>query len=581
MTASSPAASAPRRAPHLRWLTQEQSELARQFLALPGAASFLTLVSAACLLAGLYGVIAPTIGDGDDPSARFAALGAIALYLGSLLAVIGTMCRWQPGNPDALGASVVGAALVVGQAVTLDLIAVDQPRLTALLAALGLGAVAWLVRTWNHLTQGQAVAGLRLPLALLLMWNYQWPVAFGLRQALEIRHPGMAALHPVFLWLVGMAVVLVAALLGLRACHHDAAALAAQARGPLLGSRTLRWVMLLVLLGATTAHQYVIAYGASLDLLDSDLAPLVAVLVMIANEVRAGCAGGNRVRDALTLGVPALLLVLLSVSGASLATDVMNRGPDAAQPWLRGLHPLATLALVSGLGLAGWWRTRRAGLLLGVAASSIACALLVDASPGAVDAHAGLGVATLWCLGYALWRRHVLLGLAGLVLSEVLVLSASGVRPWIAMLGLNEIAAALAVTGMTTLVVAVLRPAWLGAAAARWAAWLMTAGCYGCCLPDTSALHAPRGGTIVLLAALAVAAWRRRDRWLLGPLLVPALGILPELIPRRAAWLAVDAAFVLLAGALGTGRHRLRCLERPPAPDAHRLIADPPRAGSA
>jgi len=552
-----------RRSPRLRWMTQEQADQAAQFIALPGTASVLTLVSAACLLAGLSGVLAPALGgdgdgNGDGGSARFAALGVIAAYLGSLLGVVGIMCRWQAGNPDAIGASLVGAVLVVGQAVTLDLIAVEHPRLTAVLAAVGLGAVVGLLRLWNRLTQGAVVAGARGPLALLLCWNYLGPVAFGLRSVLEIRHPGLPVLHPIVLWLAGWLVVLLAAVLALHACRRDAAGLAAQGPAPLLARRSLRWVLLVVLLAATALHHFVLGYGASLDLVGSDLAAVVAVLVLIANEVRAGVAGGNRLRDALAVALPALAVVVLAVSGASTLTADMNRGPDAAQAVLLCLHPVATLGLVSVLGLGLWWRARRPGFLLGVVISSSLLALLVGAAPGTVNASAALGVATLWCLGAALWGRRPQLALAAVLLIEVLALTWSGTRELLGDITVNDAAAVLVTLGATTLLVAALRPRWVLPVWARWAAWATGTGLYGCCLPAGSALHGPVLGTLLVVGLLAAVAWRRRDGWVAAPLGAPALGVLPQLMPDRGCWVGIDAAFLLLGGALWVGWHRLR-----------------------
>jgi len=565
----------PRRSPRLRWMTQEQADQAAQFIALPGAASFLTLVSAACLLAGLYGVLAPALGGddgaGDGHAARFAAMGVVALYLGSLLGVVGIMCRWQAGNPDAIGASLVGCVLVVGQAVTLDLIAVDHPCLTAVLAVLGLGAVLWLSRTWNRLTRGPAVTGMRLPLTLLLGWNYLGPVAFGLRSGLELRHPGLPALHPAVLWLAGMLVLLSAGVLALRACRRDAPALRAQAPVPLLCGRGLRWLLVVVLLAASAVHHGVLGYGASLDLVGSDLALVAAVMVLIANELCAGRAGGHRLRDALALAAPALGVVLLSVSGASTLSGEMNRGPDAVQACLLLLHPVATLAALSILGLGLWWGSQRTGLLLGVVISSSLLALLIDAQPGSVNSSAGLAVATSWCLGSALWRHRPRLALAAVLLAEMLALTWSGARELLAEVGINDLAVVLVALGGTTLLVAAWHRGWVRPVWARWAAWLTCVGWYGCCLPVGSALHGPVTGTVVLAGLLAVVAWRARDRWLLGPLGLPGGGLLPQLMPDRACWLGIDVAFLLLGVALWVGRQRLRTMrpvDNPTGPPA-------------
>nr|MBA3939429.1 hypothetical protein [Planctomycetota bacterium] len=288
---------------------------ARAFIAWPGAASLITLLSAACLLGGAWGLLAPTIGDPAQVTGRLAVSGILATYLAALLGVVWAMCRWQPANPDGIAASVVGAAFTIAAGLTLDLVATDRPYITLLLGAggLGLSVVAW--RTWNRATIRPAATGpagpgtaeepatpraLRLPLLLIAGWSFLWPGAMGLNAALT---PVGAAgpdrgLAPMTLWLPGWWLVLAAALLLVVALARGAAPWSAAERG-FLARPAMRWVQALVMLAAAGLHQFVLGYTAGLDLAWSDFAPLAALLLIVGSELRAAARPGlpGTVRD--------------------------------------------------------------------------------------------------------------------------------------------------------------------------------------------------------------------------------------------------------------------------------------------
>ena len=84
------------------------------FLAWPAASSLVFLLSAASLLGGVWGILAPGIDDSARIGERFAAVGILHLYQVALLAVGWLLCRWRGGNPDAIGIAVLVACFAIG-----------------------------------------------------------------------------------------------------------------------------------------------------------------------------------------------------------------------------------------------------------------------------------------------------------------------------------------------------------------------------------------------------------------------------------------------------------------------------------
>ncbi len=528
----------------------------RAFLAWPAAASAITLLSAAVLLGSAYGLIAPAIGDPEGVGTRLSAIAVLAAYLGALLGVIWLMCRWEAGNPDAIGASVVGAPLIVGLGVSLDLVAVERPGLTAVAAIACLSGALFGWGAWNRATGGRTPRGAGLPLLLVTIWSFAWPALLGLEDVMAKRHPDLAALHPMLLWIPGWWIVLAAGAWALVALLRGADPWGGGDR-PFLGRPAMRWIALLLVLVASGVHQYVLGYTANLDFQWSDFAPLLALIALIGNEMRARGHGQSAAWDAAALFVPAALLVAC-VAGAD-PEDAMNRGPELARHLLMAQSPEATLIALALLGALLWWRGRREGMLIGAGGAAVAIALVWTVPPGgSLHGLAAMATAVILCGAYAVIHRRARLALAAILAAEAGASLVPRVAERLDGLGLSPAVVDAAVIGLTMLTAVMWRPQLLPAALIRAAAWSWTIGGMWCLVLGHGGPHHPLLASVGVSAILLVAAWRCQDRWLLAPLSVPACLAAPYLMPANKAWLGIWAAFALLGSALVVGWHRIR-----------------------
>jgi hypothetical protein len=560
-------------------------------VAWPGASSLITLLSAASLLGGAWGLLAPTIGDPGQVAGRLAVSGILGLYLGALIGVVWAMCRWQPANPDGIAASVVGAAFTIAAGLTLDLVATDRPCITLLLGAggLGLSLAAW--RTWNHATTRRPIAdpagvpggpagaetalaeatprALRLALLAVAGWSFLWPGIMGLNASLTpAGAPGPdRGVQPMALWLPGWWLVLVAALMLLVALARGATPWSDPQRG-FLARPAMRWVQALVMLVAAGLHQFVLGYTSGLDLAWSDFVPLAALLLVVGSELRAAARPdlAGMVRDFLAFALPGALLAALVLAGSPDAIRIRTGDHDGwlIQAALRGtVSPEATLLLLAGGGVGLWWYRRRPGLALGALAALLSTVLIWDANDGpgmhpAAAAVTAAVAATLW----AAWRRRPAQALMAAVLLEVALALVPAVQDWLGERHLWPAALVAMAIGMTVLIGVAILPTVVSRRVARLAAWVALAGLLGSLLQRTHG----EPHSLPLLAwiavpalsvAIATAAWRARDWATALPLGVLALCGLPWIMPTNKAWLGIWAAFGLLGAALGVGWRRL------------------------
>jgi hypothetical protein len=536
----------------------------RAFLAWPQATSFVTLVSAACLLSGAWGVLAPTLGDPDQVGSRLGVVGVLAAYIASLLGVVWVLCRWEAANPDAIGASVVGSAFTVGIGVTLDVIARDRPLATALLALGGFAAALAAWRRWNRITGGVTPGGLRSPLALLFGCSFLWPALMGWRATVG----NGDAVDPMLVWLPGWWLMITAGALPLIALARGAEPWADPSR-PMLARSAMRWLQLLIVLVACGCHQYVLGYSANLDFVVSDFLPLVALLLLLGNELRAAAVAGDPWRDAGAIVLSSALVAVVVASGGANDTESANRGHDGMRIVVAlALSPEATLALLALAAAALWRRTHRIGLLAGATAAGIALVLVWGAAGGrGLNGVAALAASALACSLWSLWARHPRLALVAALALEGACIGAPATMVQLRAHGLSPLFVLMSL-GSATVLVTGASWVWLVARPImRIAAWALTLAVLHCCAREGSLLHAPVTAGIALTLCLLGLAWRRRDAALVAPLSVPGALSLPRLMPDNKAWLGVWAAFLLLAGALGIGwrRVRTRALQTPAA----------------
>jgi hypothetical protein len=547
----------------------------QEFTAWPGATSLITLLSAAMLLAGLYGVIEPSIGDAERTAPRWQVLGTLSAYLGALLSGLWAMCRARAGNPDAVASAVVGAALAVGFGVVVHLVAADQPGLAAGAAVAGWLGVIGLGLGFNRAAGGSPWGVLGMALAALYAWTSLWPVALAVVVARETaRMPNAGAGVPgtdvavMVWWTTGW--ILLAGILLILVRLSARAGIADDAERPFLSRIAMRWILALVATTCAVIALAVQAHVAGLDLAWTDCLPHTAVLCVLANELAARAWGRHGLRDAVAIAAPAGLAAWIALAGGGPSSDVV-RG-DGWAPGLvgaLGTAPVLPLLLAVG-GLLLGWRRQAPGLGWGAVLAILAALLAWDvqrpmlAEAGCLSALVAASVA---------WRGlRPDLGVAASAVASGLL---PATRPIEVLIGRHLPTSILAIASASSLILllAAWRPAWVQRGWARTAAWLLGAIAAG----DSILLLAGRRSTPLpggpWMDALAIAgalllilgcAWRRRDAGL--ALAAGPAGVVlawPVLTMLGKAWLAVWAAFALLGTGVVLAVRRARSLSRP------------------
>ena len=471
-----------------------------EFLAWPAATSLVTLVSAACLLGGMWGVLAPVLGEAERLAPRWQVLATLSAYLGCLLAGIWAMCRVRAGNPDAVASAVVGAALAMGFGVVLGLLASHAPGWAAAAGLVGcLGLIA-LGRAFARVAGGWQ--GWGPGLVVLAIWSCAWPVWLG-RVV-----PGGEETTTMAWWSVGWAVLLLWG--GWAVIASERASEDPEATADLLGSATLRRILALIAFAVCVAALGVQAHVGGLDLVGSDLLPHLLVLLVAADAIATRRAGAHPLRAALAIAVPALLAAWWD--GA--ASEVSARGDGFAPAVIDLLGGSCVLPLsAAGLGALLAWRRRSAGPLWGGAIALLAAVLAWrPQDPGvAISATAAL------LLVVGTWRPQ-----------------------WIAV-GWARLSGVV-----------------VGLAAASETARLLQGR--GALFPGLLWLDAC--AVLLALVLLVVAAVRRRDATLaLAALPATCVGgwpVLRRVLPEAGAWWAVWIAFALLGSGVLLAVRRAR-----------------------
>lgn len=305
----------------------------RSFLAWPAGASLLYLLSAACLLGGAALVLAPGAGDEARAVERFTALGTVAAYVAAIAGLAALVCRWKPGNGDAVALLVLLALFLPGMHAGLGTIASHFPLATL---ALGAGGLA-LAFGAGHQVQRRVTGAwgwrLMVPLALLTAWNALAPGLIGLAYRNDVRPETLLGV-----WLPGWWLVLAGGAWLAFTAHRAAPS----ESGPVVGSGGLRWILTAIAVLATGLHQWALGYAFDLGLGAWDLLGVVIALALLLDVLA-------RRWDLLPSGMLAGGEAILGI-GCSLAA---LSGDFAAAPisplWLACYPPV--LLGVGGLAL--------------------------------------------------------------------------------------------------------------------------------------------------------------------------------------------------------------------------------------
>lgn len=525
----------------------------QEFLSWPGSTSLITLVSAALLLAGLHGVIEPSIGVEGSTGPRWQVLGTLSAYLAALLSGIWAMCRARAGHPDAIASAVVGTAFAVGFGVVIQLIAPEQPGLALTAAVAGWLGLVLLGFAFARIV-GSGWGGVGIGLALLIAWTTWWPLALsrvvvieGARMSTAAVGAGGTDVAVMVWWTAGWATALV----GIAGFIRLAAPLKAGSDDrPFLARPAMRWVLVMVALLAAIIALALQAHIAGIDVALTDVVPAGILLCLLGCELAAWQAPSTR-RDGLLVAVPAILSAWFTLAGWGPDESAQFRGlgwaPDTVA--LVGTAPGAPLlAALTAVLLS--LRRRSAGLRWGAV---VAVAAAVLAWEGHRPLYAEAGICAALAGAWMAWRAHrpgvvvamaaITVGLAPATLVAGEVLGRSPPRPVLA------VAAASALV----LIAGTWRTAWVERGWARFAAWwqgIIAAAVSVHVLYE----HGQPSEAVMLACSLLLilgCAVRRRDVALgsaAGPaLLVLGWPLVVWILPRSRAWLAVWGAFALLA----------------------------------
>lgn len=516
------------------------------FLAWPAASSMVFLLSAACLLGGAWTVFSALGIDPDQVGERLGMIGTVHLYELALVGVALLLCRFQRANPDAIGPVILGACFLVGSAVTLDLVSIDRPWWTLVVGAIGLAAAVGKARVLARIGGGASNGLLLSVLAALVAWNLLWPGVMGL-----YLHYSKSGLVAAMWWMPGWIVVLLGtALLVVGIVRDDGVGI--ERLRPFLRRSSLRWVLGMAIAGCSALHLLVLGYVHSLDVTLGEILPVIALLCLGAVDLRHRAAGRAPALDQALLVIPPILALLAvlrqehgvlsnpHVTGAVFTPALVMAGYAAAL-WSLGRHRAQ----------ADWrW-------IAGVSAA--VCVLLWGA--GANFASFNWAMTTLAItLGLTVraWRRNEPEAFAKfLTASATILLIHPQAILWQVDHDISPVGSLLTVVGSIVLGVAL---TWPGArpVVPRLALWLLTAGMLVLCGGKGVMSVAAVAGAVLMLAVHAGAWWRLRDTWCLASLALPMAALMAVLMPTNKGWLAVWAAFALLAVGVAVSRARVR-----------------------
>ena len=537
------------------------------FLAWPAASSMVFLLSAACLLGGAWTVFSNLGIDPDVVHERLAMIGTVHLYELALVAVALLLCRFQRANPDAIGPVILGACFLVGSAVTLDLMSIDRPYVTMTCGAIGLLLACAKGRVLARIGGGASPALLLIPLMMMMSWNLLWPAAMGL-----YLHYSASGLASAAWWMPGWIVVLGAtALLVVGIVRDDGVGI--ERVRPFLRRSTVRWVLGLAIAGCSALHLLVLGYVHSLDVTLGEIFPVIALLCLGAVDLRHRSAGRAPAIDQAVLVLPAIL---------ALVATIRHEHGVMSNPHVAGA--VFTPALVMAGYAAALWclgRHRAQQDWRWIAGGSAAVCVLLWGSPTHL-ANFNWSMTTL-AITIALAVRAWLLGQPEafakfLTATATILLIHPQAILWQVDHGISPVGSLLTVVGVVVLSVVLTWHDGARPAATRLALWLLTAGIMVLCGGKGAMSALAVVGAVLLMAVHAGVWWRLRDGWCLASLMLPLAALVPVLMPTNKGWLAVWAAFALLAIGVAVSRARVqmvRASRQPSIVSAAETVASP------
>ena len=518
------------------------------FLAWPAASSLIFLLSAACLLGGAWTVFASLGSDPEQIHERLAMIGTVHLYELALVGVALLLCRFQRANPGAIGPVILGACFLVGAAVTLDLVSIDRPYVTLACGAAGLFLAVGKSRVLTHLAGGASPTLLLVPLAVLMAWNLLWPAAMGL----YLHHSASGLASPAW-WMPGWIVVLGATAVLLIGIIRDDGVGIERVR-PFLRRSTMRWALGLAIAGCSAIHLQVLGYLHSLDVTLGEALPVFALLCLGAVDLRHRAAGRAHALDQVLLALPCGLALAVMLSEEH---GVMSNPHADGVVFAPAMVLLAYAVLIWRLGI----RRGQIHWQWIAAASAVVGVLLWGAHSEPLSFNwslAALGI-TAGLAARAIRQQRPLSLANALVIAVAVMLLQPAAISWQMGNGLMPFATLVAAMGVVVLAVALGWRNGVPPAAARLALWLVTVGVLLTCGRHGALSLAALAGGGALVAIHLVACWRTRDAWTLLSLSVPA--VLVALAPANKGWLAVWAAFLLLAVGVGSSWLRVRTIQ--------------------
>ncbi len=306
----------------------------------------LYIISAGCILAGVFDVVVPIYKKPDLVVEQFAALIALGVYELALLAVTLIILRWRRIYEDAVALTVLISMFMVTSAVTLNTVAPTFPDAALALGVAGLILAGIKMAALDRLVVGPIGRLRHIGVGVLLAWNFLAPGLMGHLSGLywDVQARGSA-------WMVGGLVVLTGASILLADAWRIPTGQAPITRDedPFLRTPPMRWIVTLILLAGTFVHLNAMSWAFGLKFIADDLALPLVMLAAFILEIRRGYTARPSKLDWLVILVP-LAAVLLAVMHYG---NDWSRWPGKA--WI--LHPaIATFLMAGYLAIAAWRR---------------------------------------------------------------------------------------------------------------------------------------------------------------------------------------------------------------------------------
>ena len=258
----------------------------RSFLAWPAGASLLYLVSAAFLLGGAAIVLAPGSADEGRIPERVALLFTVEIYVAAIAGLAALVCRWKPGNGDAVALLVLMALLVPGMNAGLATIATQHPLISVLAGGVGLVLAGGYLIVIQRRVTGPWSWALMAPLLVMQAWHALAPGLLGLVYANDITPAALLSA-----WLPGWWLVIASglALLATAMFSDDQVTAPAsildhsESTDTTVTSISFRWVLAVVAVAAGFLHQWLLTYSLNLGLNGWDMLGVVVIALLLVD----------------------------------------------------------------------------------------------------------------------------------------------------------------------------------------------------------------------------------------------------------------------------------------------------------